>query len=523
MAFPLRVLVVEDSEDDCALLLRELTRGGYEVTSQRIDGPDAMNVALDRGTWDIVICDYSMPHFSGLDALRILRARGLDTPFIFLSGTIGEDAAVAALKEGAQDYVMKGNTRRLLPAIKRELEEAQTRRERGLMEQRIRNLEKFEAIGKLAGGIAHDFNNVIAVILGSSQMGEEEATENAMLRNRFKAIRKQAEFASDLTRQLLAFARRQVLQPSRLDLNTAIDRIDAVVHNMLGGKIEFKKTLEPMIDTIEADPSQLDQVILNLCVNAKDAMPKGGTLLLKTENVELDEEFCRLHSYGKPGSYVMLTVSDTGVGMDRATQEHIFEPFFTTKEMGEGTGLGLAMVYGIVKQHRGFIHVYSELGKGSTFRIYIPSCEGVSELAPVLIGAPGNGSGTILVAEDNAALRELAEEVLTARGYRVILAEDGSEAVRIFQERYREIDLALLDVVMPAMSGPEAFLQMMALRPNLPVIFTTGHAPESCGNLDLHGKGFLQKPYSPQVLADSIQSVLTRNRSESSGRRDRSA
>jgi signal transduction histidine kinase len=504
--------MVEDSRDDAELLVRELTRAGYSVTSERVDTADGMKTALDRQGWDLVICDYSMPHFSGLDALRLLRARSLDTPFIFLSGTIGEETAVAALKQGAQDYVMKGNLKRLVPAIQRELEESERRKERAHLEQRIRHLERFEAIGKLAGGIAHDFNNVIGVILGSAQLGEQQAPEQTA-RERFRTIRSQAELAGNLTRQLLAFARRQVLQPEKVDLNRSISRISSVLQSGIGERIELKTNLDPDIHIIDADPTQIEQVLLNLGLNARDAMPQGGNLLFGTSNVVLDDDFCRSHSYGRPGSYVMLTVSDTGLGMDASTQEHIFEPFFTTKELGKGTGLGLATVYGIVKQHGGFINVYSELGRGTTFRVYFPSSWGHLETkAEAAAAQSATGTETILVAEDNAALGALAEEVLSSQGYRVIVAKDGTEAVRLFSENPERFALVFLDVVMPKLGGPEAFSQMIAIRPNLPVIFASGHAAEtaSLNSTMPTGAVFLQKPYMPQSLAESVRAVLDR-------------
>lgn len=511
MSIPLRLLVVEDSEDDTSLLLRELGRGGYEVNWKRIQTPGKMKEALATQTWDLVICDYSMPQFSGSDALRILRETGLDIPFIFLSGRIGEDYAVAAMKQGAQDYVMKGNMKRLLPAIERELKEAERRKERVQLERRVKHLERFEAIGKLAGGIAHDFNNVIGVILGSAQLGETQAPEQSLVRERFRTIRSQAELASGLTRQLLAFARRQVLRPETVDLNETVLRIQDLLRSGLGEGIELKTDLSLDIEAIKADPSQIEQVLMNLVLNAKDAMPKGGTLAIETTQVDLSDEFCRLHSYGRPGSYVMLTISDTGLGMDAATQEHIFEPFFTTKELGKGTGLGLATVYGVIKQHGGFINVYSEPGQGTTFRLYLPAAGGRAQAKQTEVASrPAAGSETILVAEDNAPLRALAVEVLTSQGYKVIVANDGQEAVRLFRENSDTIDLVFVDIVMPKLSGPKAFLEMSAFKRNVRVLFASGHAAETATLTSSlpPDASFLQKPYSPQALSEAVRAVI---------------
>jgi two-component system cell cycle sensor histidine kinase/response regulator CckA len=317
--------------------------------------------------------------------------------------------------------------------------------------------------------------------------------------------------AGNLTRQLLAFARRQVLQPKEIDLNSAISRISSFLQSAVGENIDFRIILDPGVRPIAADPTQIEQVLMNLGLNARDAMPQGGSLVVETNNVDLDAEFCRLHSYGRPGSYVLLTVSDTGLGIDAATQEHIFEPFFTTKELGKGTGLGLATVYGIVKQHGGFINVYSEVGRGTTFRIYFPTISGQQEpKSQRVIPRSTSGTETILVAEDNAALRALVEEVLGSQGYTVVPASDGVEAVRLFSQNPDSFALVVLDVVMPKLGGPEAFSRMTAIRPNLPVIFASGHAAETASlksNIP-PGATFLQKPYASRILSESVRAIL---------------
>src|SRR5438132_11356549 len=356
MSSHIRVLIIEDSEDDSTLLARELKCGGFEVSFvERVDSSTAMALALDKQDWDLVVCDYSMPNFSGDEALEILKGRGLDIPFIFVSGTTGEDRAVAALKQGAHDYVMKQNLKRLVPAIQRELREAEIRRERSRMQQKIQQLERFEAIGQLAGGIAHDFNNVIGAIQGWAHLGYEEATEGSRARARFLRIRDQAQRAAGLTAQLLAFARRQVLQPRNMSLNDLISETLGFLRSTIGEHIETQAILDHDLRVVCADSTQIQQVLMNLCFNARDAMLKGGRLFIKTENADITNEFNRVHSYGIPGEYALLSVSDTGIGMDKATMERAFEPFFTTKEVGTGTGLGLATVYGIVKQHGGFV------------------------------------------------------------------------------------------------------------------------------------------------------------------------
>jgi two-component system, cell cycle sensor histidine kinase and response regulator CckA len=513
MGTPLRVLMVEDSEDDAALLLRELRRGSYDVEFVRVDRPETLHAVLDTKNWDLVVSDFSMPHFSGTDALSLVRAKASDVPFIFVSGTMGEETAVAALQDGAQDYLMKTNLKRLVPAVQRALRESEERRKRKQMEQQVHQLQKFEAIGKLAGGIAHDFNNVIGAILGWAEMGCEEAQPGTPVHDRFQKIRDQSYWAARLTAQLLAFARRQVLQPQKTNLNTLAVEGVSLLRRVIGEQIEVHVLTAPDLHVALVDPTQIEQVLMNLCLNARDAMPDAGRLVIETQNVEIEEEYCRLHSYAKPGSYVLLAVSDTGVGMDAAATERVFEPFFTTKEVGKGTGLGLATVYGIVRQHGGFIHLYSELGKGTTFRIYLPAGNGVAEpRGPRSNEQTPKGTETILLAEDNEGLREAAQEMLQRLGYRVILAINGAEAVKLFETSPDKIDLVILDVVMPDLSGPAAYSRMAAIQPDLRVVFATGYTAETASLNSTLEKGapILQKPYSMRNLGQIVRGALDR-------------
>jgi two-component system, cell cycle sensor histidine kinase and response regulator CckA len=518
MTTPLRVLIVEDSEDDTALLVRELRRGGYNVTFERVDSRGALDEAVGKWEWDIVICDYSMPHFSGTDALRLLREKGSEVPFIFLSGTIGEETAVAALKQGAQDYLMKGNLKRLIPAIQRELRENEERQSRKDLEQRVQRLEKFESIGRLAGGIAHDFNNALGVILGWAQLGEEkaEAVSREQLRETFHKIGDAARHSAGLTSQLLAFARRQVLQPRNINMNDLVSETTTLLRSTVGARIEFRVVLAPDLNSIRADPTQIHQILINLCLNARDAMSQGGRLLVETQNTEVREDFCKKYPYAKPGKYVLLSVSDTGVGMDAATLDHIFEPFFTTKEMGKGTGLGLPTVYGIVKQHEGFLNVFSEPGRGSTFLVYFPASLEVQQVPklPRTNHAHG-GHEAILLAEDNEALQELTRRTLEALGYLVIAVNNGEDAVAEFAANYTKISLVILDVAMPILDGTEAYLQMREIRSDLSVVFTTGHTTESVllSSLVKEGAAFLQKPYPLSDLTRVVRNLLDRSES----------
>ncbi len=515
MGIPLRVLMIEDSEDDAALIVRELRRGSFDVLSERVDTTAALESALAKQVWDLVISDFAMPHFSGTDALRLLRSKGSEVPFIFVSGTIGEETAVAALREGAQDYLMKTNLKRLVPAVRRALQEAEDRKNREKMELQVQQLQKFEAIGKLAGGIAHDFNNVIGAILGWAEMGCAEAEPGTVFLDRFRKIRDQANWAGRLTSQLLAFARRQVLQPRKTDLNNLVVEGMSLLRRVIGEQIEVRVLAGTDLRVAMVDPGQIEQVLMNLCLNARDAMPQGGRLIIETQNIEIDQEFCRVHSYAREGSFILLSVSDSGVGMDTATAERIFEPFFTTKEMGKGTGLGLATVYGVVKQHEGFIHLYSEPGRGTTFRVYLPAGTGTAEpRQPKRDEQVPKGTETILLAEDNEGLREAAKEMLERLGYHVILASNGTEAVQIFTKNPGQFDLIILDVVMPTVSGPLAFSQMTAVRADLRVLFSTGYTAEaaSLNSLTEQGASILQKPYSLKNLGQIVRSILDQPR-----------
>ena len=510
MATPLRILFIEDSDDDTALQVRLLRQGGYDVSFERVETPAALIEALEK-KWDIIISDYSMPHFKGTDALKLVRQKGQDVPFIFVSGTIGEDAAVAALKVGAQDYLMKTNLSRLIPAVQRELREVVERRERRRLEQQVHLLQRFEAIGRLAGGVAHDFNNVIGAIMGWADLGVQAAIPGSSLQDKFLKIRSQADRAAALTRQLLAFARRQVLQSCNTNLNELTKEAISLLRNVIGERIEIHMELAEDLWIVWADPGQIEQVLMNLCLNSRDAMPNGGRLLIETKNAEIGQDYQSLHPYAVPGRYVLLRVFDTGAGMDAATLEHIFEPFFTTKEMGRGTGLGLATVYGIVKQHKGLIDVDSKPGQGTAFRVYLLLGEGPPEVQEKRRkDALRGGSEGILIAEDNEGLREAAKEILESLGYRVILAKDGADAVRVFEENHPSIDLVFLDVVMPNLNGPEAYTRMCAIKPHIPVIFTTGYASEA--NLlsarSREKTTILQKPYGSQHLAQKLREIL---------------
>jgi two-component system, cell cycle sensor histidine kinase and response regulator CckA len=513
MALPLRVLIIEDSDDDAKMVLRELKRASYEVDFERVASADRLKSLIASRKWDLFICDFSMPKFSGTEALRLVRSMGCDAPFIFVSGTMGEDTAVAALKDGAQDYIIKSNLKRLVPAVQRELREVDERREHKRLEQHVSQLQKFEAIGRLAGGVAHDFNNLLGVILGHSEILLDRTQDEGITRG-LEMIRDSARRGANLTRQLLAFGRRQVLEPKVLNLNVILLDVANLLRRLIGEDIELDFQTDAELGNIRADPSQLEQIVMNLATNARDAMMAGGKLTIATANADLDEAYVDRRVVVRPGRYVQLTISDTGCGMDTETQSHIFEPFFTSKEQGKGTGLGLATVYGIVKQSGGNIWVYSEPGHGTVFKIYLPLVEAASE-------APGRverskeaprGSETILVVEDDASLREISCNFLQSSGYTVMPAGSPEEALHLAERHSGPINFLLTDVVMPKMNGRQLATRLCEMRPGIKVLYVSGYADGIVrdgvhGALE-EGLEFLQKPYTRYALMVKIREVL---------------
>jgi signal transduction histidine kinase/ActR/RegA family two-component response regulator len=434
------------------------------------------------------------PQVLGVLSCRTRRAEGFSLEDLSLAMAFAAQAAIAL------------ENSRLYQETQRAYEELSAAQEQ------LTQARKMEAVGRLAGGIAHDFNNLLTVMIGRSQLLLRRLGDEDPVRNDIELMEQTADRAAELTRQLLAFSRKQVLQPTLLDLNAVVANMAEMLGRVIGEDITLMTAFDRELGLVKADPSQIEQIVVNLVANARDAMFAGGRLTLETANAELDRAYVRRHVDVEPGSYVMLAVSDTGIGMTPETQARIFEPFFTTKDPGCGTGLGLATVYGIVKQSGGHIWVYSEPGRGTTLKIYLPRAEGA--IAPSVPRAtlpePARGHETILLVEDELAVRSLARDVLQGQGYTVMEARDGRHALEICELRFGAIDLLLTDVVMPGIGGRELAARLAELRPAMPVIYMSGYTDTAVvqhGVLD-PGTTFLQKPFTPDALARKIRQVL---------------
>jgi hypothetical protein len=651
-----RVLIVEDDPVDAELIVRELKRGGLDPEWVRVQTEEEYLAQLETEP-EIILSDSNLPLFDGFEALDLLQKRGLDIPFILVSGRLGEDVAVEAMKRGASDYLLKDRLARLGEAVRRAIDQRRLRVERtwavgalrqseeryrlvseassdyvysmrvdadktltcewmtdpftritgynaeelnsggwetlchpedvGIAAQHIDSLlagesdvieirivtknkqvrwlriyerpvfaegsgsvegdgkprveriygaaqditiqkeleeqllqsRKMEAIGQLAGGVAHDFNNLLTVICGYGDLMKKLPSLSGEAREYAEEIMEAARRAAQLTRQLLAFGRRQVLQSRTVSLNTVVAGLEKMLRRVIGEDVELRTAYDANPGLVKIDPGQFEQVIMNLVVNARDAMPKGGLLTIETAKVDIGRSSSDQQIMLPAGQYATLAVSDTGSGMDTQTAARVFEPFFTTKELGKGTGLGLAMAYGIVKQSGGDIRVNTKAGKGTTFSIYLPCVErGVeapAEARPFDLQKM-HGTETILVLEDESALRTLMRQVLSRAGHTVLDTGDPEEAIRMCQRHSGEIDLFITDMVLPKLSGPQVAEQVLAIRPRMRVIYTSGYPGKTHipSRLRRYGTTFFEKPFTPDTLVQRVRAVLDAQRGE---------
>ncbi len=519
MKTPLRLLHLEDNPVDAELITATLMEGNIPCQSQLVYTRQAFVAALKEGRMDLILADYSIPGFDGMTALILARQHCPDVPFLFVSATIGEELAIDAMHQGATDYVLKQRLGRLVPSVQRALRELDDRAERKRAEEALRQSEKqfrqsqkMEAVGRLAGGIAHDFNNLLTIIMGYSQVLLTELGPQHPLRGKIEETLKAGERAATLIRQLLTFSRKQSLDPKILSLNTAVTSLESLLRRLIGEDIQLVSKLDPTNGRLRADQAQLEQVLVNLVVNARDAMPKGGTLTIETAQVELTRSPVYHLTPLPPGPYVRLAVSDTGCGMDRMTQSHIFEPFFTTKGEGKGSGLGLSTVFGIVTQSGGAIDVTSRVGHGTRFDLYFPSVESdILTTAPTQpLGQPQRGTETILLVEDEPSVRTLVRDELRKLGYRVVEAKNGVEACLLATQQAASLQLLLTDVVMPGMGGRELAQHLSVIKPDLRTLFISGYM-DDVGVMAGQEEGtssFLQKPFTPEVLGRAVRNLL---------------
>jgi PAS domain S-box-containing protein len=489
-----------DSSVQGMLIRREETWVFANAAVARFLGHDGPEQLIGRSVWD-VIAPAERERLRGyVDA----RDRGAAVPVRYEVQMVRRDGKPAWADVSLTQVLWDGQ-----PAWLSTLMDITERRQ---LEEQLRQAQKMEAVGRLAGGVAHDFNNLLTAITGYTDMVREDLDPGDPHRADLDEVRGAADRAAALTRQLLAFSRRQVLQPQVLDLNEVVRGLEKLLRRIIGEDVILDARLTPDLPGVRADPGQIEQVIVNLAVNSRDAMPGGGRLTIETSQVSLDQEYADSHPGVRPGRYVLVAVTDTGQGMDQETQLHAFEPFFTTKTSGKGTGLGLATVYGIVRQSEGHVAAYSEVGVGTTMKVYLPEVEGAAEsLAPHVTETPApSGAETVLLVEDEEGVAKLARKVLERQGYTVLRARDGAEAVALGQAHPGLIDLLVTDVVMPGMGGPEAADLLRRLRPALRILFMSGYADQAVTGHRILDPSvpYLQKPFTPEALARKVRDVL---------------
>ena len=510
------ILLIDDDPQAQALIEMALIDAHFE---RRIDVATTAAAGLERiktREHDIYLVDQRLPDGTGIDLIRLAKDLGTDKPFILMTGYGSGALDEAALREGAADYVEKHLVgAHLERSIRYALRDWQASRALHDREEQLRQSQKMEAIGRLAGGVAHDFNNLLTAIIGYTDMIGERTDVDAATAREVQEIRHAADRGAALTRQLLAFSRKQFLNPTVININESVAGLLHMLPRLIGDHIQTDARLGTGLGFVKADASQIEQVIVNLVLNARDAMPTGGHVTIDTANLSLTDD--RLEAEGlslEPGPYVMLAITDTGIGMDEATRAHAFEPFFTTKGKGKGTGLGLATVYGIIDQSGGGITMRTAPGRGTSIRIYLPvtTASPVPE-RPQIAPLATEGTETLLLVEDNDAIREISARALRRRGYTVNEARNAEEAIDWALKATRRADILITDVVMPGLSGPNLAARLMQQNPKLRVLYMSGYSEDAT---EVHGTFWggvplLQKPFTPSQLAERVREALDAN------------
>ncbi len=524
---PIKILYLEDNIHDAELLHSVLKHDGLVCDLKRVETRVDFAAALDAGGWELIISDYSLPSYDGLNALALAREKAPGIPFILFSGTIGEETAVECLKRGATDYILKQRPARLVSAVRQTIREAEEHRRFAAMQVELRKseeqarllelqclrMQRMESIGALVGGVAHDLNNaLVPILIGVDYLQSATLTSDA--REMLTTMRASARRGAEMIRHVLAFARGVENRETSIKVNLLLREMERIVQDIFPKSIRCKTHAPVGLWPVSGSTTQLHQVLMNLCINARDAMPQGGLLTISGENVHVSEEQARLYLDVKPGRYLAITVSDTGTGIPPEVLEKIFQPFFTTKEPTKGTGLGLSTTMSIVKAHEGFITVKSEVGSGTVFTVHLPAAN-VANASEVVAKAPvlptGNGE-LILVVDDEAAICEITKVTLENYGYKVLTAGSGPEAVAMLAEKRSEIQLALTDTEMPFMDGRSTCLALWKLNPTLKIITASGSEhKDSDTTFRSKVNALIHKPYTVENLLVTVHSVLSKS------------
>lgn len=509
----MRFLIIDDSPYDRELIIRKLRLEFSDAEYVEINRQAEFAQALSQGNIDAILVDYALKWTTGLDILKELRARFPDLPIVMVTDTGNEEIAAEGMKAGLSDYVLKRHLQRLPYALTESLQKAVLQKERNELEEQVRQAQKMESLGLLVGGIAHDFNNMLTGITGYAQFGLSQINQDDPSYKPLYHVREIAKRATAMTRQLLAYSRQQRLEPHEVNLNLVITHMLDFLHKVIPEHIDCEFIPGEGLKSVAGDPVQIEQVVMNLCINARDALPHGGKILLKTQNIQVDEKDVELHPDAQSGSFVLLSVADTGEGMDERTRARVFEPFFTTKEPGKGTGLGLSVVHGIVTQHHGFITLESKTGMGSTFTIYFPAVDRAN--IPIRVeelNGDLEGTETLLLVEDDPDVRTLMVEVLQSYGYMVMAANDGVEGLELFKQHIVSISLVIADLMMPKMKGKDLYDHIHRISPATRFLFVSGYRANQPGqDFGLEKEvQFLEKPFDLAKLATTIRMVLDR-------------